>query len=260
MARAEVPIVVLNGTTGLPVNGASVAITNRPGGTPATWFAVETGGTGSTAAVITDANGRVNAWVERGAYTLSVTGTGITGYSEPWDAVPGGNATIDTAWITDGAVSNAKLATGIDSAKLTTIPGSKLANADVSFTKLVAGPLRILGIVPLVPWSLAANGLDLLSASDVALVHNNRPCYAFLSITGVVGTSAAGINHFVRLDGVDNSVSNQIVSAGAVIGTHRFYAAGTLTGSHNWNAVVTLGNNPTTYVGAGQGTLVVFET
>jgi microcystin-dependent protein len=104
MARVEVPITVLNSTTGLPVNGAAVAISHRSTGSPATWYPSESGGTASTAAVISDAQGRISAWVERGAYNLGVTGTGITPYTEPWDAVPGGDLSADVAWISDLAL------------------------------------------------------------------------------------------------------------------------------------------------------------
>ena len=101
MARVEVPITVINSSTGLPVNGAAVEIVVRGTGANAPWWPSETGGSASTAAVITDASGRATAWVERGKYNLNVTGTGITPYTEPWDAVPGGDRTIDQNWIAD---------------------------------------------------------------------------------------------------------------------------------------------------------------
>ena len=101
MARVEVPVVVINSSTGLPVNGAAVAVSHRSTGTPATWYSAETGGTSSTAALITDANGRVTGWVERGAYNLAVSGTGITNYTEAWDAAPAGDATVDSIWVSE---------------------------------------------------------------------------------------------------------------------------------------------------------------
>jgi hypothetical protein len=112
MARVEVPITVLNSSTGLPVNGAAVAITHRSTGNPATWYSAETGGTSSTASVVTDANGRLSAWVERGSYNLAVTGTGITPYTEAWDAVPASDGSIDSPWLSD----NLGTLLGLDSA------------------------------------------------------------------------------------------------------------------------------------------------
>ena len=99
MARVEVPIIVLNSATGLPVPGASVVIKHRATNAGATWWSTETGSVSSTAAIVTDSSGRTNAWVERGAYVLEVSGTGITPYSEPWDAAPAGDATIDSGWV-----------------------------------------------------------------------------------------------------------------------------------------------------------------
>lgn len=99
MARVECPVVVISATTGLPISGASVAIKLRSTGANATWWTQETGGTSSTAAVTTDASGRVSAWVDRGAYNCVVTGTGITTYTEPWDASPASDAAIDAPWL-----------------------------------------------------------------------------------------------------------------------------------------------------------------
>jgi microcystin-dependent protein len=94
MARIEVPIVVQN-SEGQPVNGAAVQIKLRSNGANATWYTSEVAPTGSTAAVITDVYGRVNAWVDRGAYNAVITGTGITGYTEPFDALPATDQSLD---------------------------------------------------------------------------------------------------------------------------------------------------------------------
>lgn len=148
MARAELPIVVKSGATGLPVSGASVVIANRTTGLPVTWYTTETGGTSSTSAVITDSNGRGIAWVARGAYTLTVSGTGITRTSQPWDAMPGADSGGDSIYLADASVTNAKIATGLDASKFTVgtvpaarigalaVPGSALANAAITAAKM----------------------------------------------------------------------------------------------------------------------------
>lgn len=104
MARVAIPITVVKpdptaDNALIPAVGASVSVRKRADGTPATWWSSETGGTSSTAVLATDANGRVTAWVDRGAYRLDVTGTGIGGYSENFDATPGGDQTIDPPWV-----------------------------------------------------------------------------------------------------------------------------------------------------------------
>jgi microcystin-dependent protein len=96
MARTEVPIVVLN-VEGQPVVGASVQIKHRASGLNANWYTSEASGTASTAAVITDSLGRTQAWVDRGAYTADITGTGITPYSEAFDSTPAADGGIDVA-------------------------------------------------------------------------------------------------------------------------------------------------------------------
>jgi hypothetical protein len=98
MARVQLPFTILD-ATGAPVNGAALAITHRASGSPAVWYTAETGGTGSSASVITDANGRASAWLDRGAYNVQVSGTGITTYTRAWDATPGKDAGIDEPWI-----------------------------------------------------------------------------------------------------------------------------------------------------------------
>lgn len=113
MARVELPITVINSSTGLPVPGASIAASYRSNGAPAPWWTSETGGSSSTSAIITDSAGRANAWLERGAYNLAVTGTGITPYTEPWDAIPASDNTFDIALIPDGTIPLSKLVAAV---------------------------------------------------------------------------------------------------------------------------------------------------
>lgn len=99
MARVKVPIVVINSSTGLPVNGASVALSYRGAGGAAPWYPTESGGTSSTSAIATDASGRVGAWVDRGAYSATISGTGITTYTESFDAATSSDASVDPKWM-----------------------------------------------------------------------------------------------------------------------------------------------------------------
>jgi microcystin-dependent protein len=72
-----------------PVVGASVTIAKRTGGGPPTVYEKETG-SGATVPT-TDSNGRINGWVEEGAYTLTVTGGTpyIAATQYAWDALSG---------------------------------------------------------------------------------------------------------------------------------------------------------------------------
>lgn len=120
MARVELPITVLNSTTGLPVVGAAVTPSFRGSGTPAPWWAAETGGSSSTSAIITDAAGRANAWFNRGTYNLAITGTGITPYTEPWDAIPAGDSSFEIAQIADGTIPLSKLVAAVQQSLMPT--------------------------------------------------------------------------------------------------------------------------------------------
>jgi hypothetical protein len=96
--RVRNPIVVL-GPDGKPLAGASVQTNLRPSGTAASVSAAETGGASGSNPATTDEHGKVVQWLERGAYASVISATGLTTYSEPWDAAPGGDAGIDEPWL-----------------------------------------------------------------------------------------------------------------------------------------------------------------
>jgi hypothetical protein len=110
MARVELPIVVINSTTGVPIAGASVQVKLRSSGANATWWSAETGGTSSTSAIVTDSSGRATGWFDRGAYNAVISGTGITTYTEPWDAIPASDNAADALWLPDNVIANRHLA------------------------------------------------------------------------------------------------------------------------------------------------------
>lgn len=139
MARSELPIVALNSTTGLPVSGASVAVKLRSTGLNATWWTAETGGTSSTAAITTDAQGRTTAWLDRGAYNCTISGTGITTYTEPFDSAPAADNAIDALWLPDNVIATRHLGDGVvTTAELgaAAVTGPKIGAAAVDNTHL----------------------------------------------------------------------------------------------------------------------------
>lgn len=73
------------GADGRPAAATSVDIFEEDGSTRATWYTTESGGAGSTAAVVTDSGGRIDAWVEEGTYVLSPSG----GEAQRYEAVRG---------------------------------------------------------------------------------------------------------------------------------------------------------------------------
>lgn len=100
--RAPITIEVKS-PTGVAVSGASISVVDRSSGSAATLYAAETGPTTVPNPMSTDAAGRATAWVDRGAYIASVSGSGIANYSVPFDATPGEDRSIDALWLPAGS-------------------------------------------------------------------------------------------------------------------------------------------------------------
>lgn len=99
MARVEIPILVIL-STGLPAVGASAQVNIR-NSVAATVFSGETGGTTVTNPLTTDANGRIEGWVDEGSYDIVISGSGITTYTQRFEA----NRGDGTTKIGDGAIA-----------------------------------------------------------------------------------------------------------------------------------------------------------
>src|SRR4051812_1169580 len=91
MARVELLVTVdkIVSSNLQPASGASVQVSVRSTGSPSTVYAAETGGTTVSNPLVTDANGRVNGWVDEGSYILGISGSGITSYNQPYEATRG---------------------------------------------------------------------------------------------------------------------------------------------------------------------------
>lgn len=90
MARVEIGEVVLS-SAGTPVSGASVQVNVRAS-SAATVYTTESGGGTSSNPITTDENGRIEGWLEEGSYDLVVSGTGLTTYTQNFEAVAGQNS------------------------------------------------------------------------------------------------------------------------------------------------------------------------
>lgn len=127
MARIELLVTVdkIVSSNLQPVSGASVQVNTRSTGSPATVYAGETGGTTVSNPLVTDSNGRVNGWVDEGSYVLGISGSGITSYNQPYEAVRG-----DMSLAIPGTRVNTN-----------TMPGDRLTNASVDGTKIANGAI-----------------------------------------------------------------------------------------------------------------------
>jgi hypothetical protein len=125
MARVELLVTVDKIVTSnlQPVSGGSVQVNVRSTGTPATVYAAETGGTTVSNPLVTDAQGRVNGWVDEESYVLNISGSGITSYNQPYEAVRG---SLQVAFPGDKLAVN-------------TMPGDRILNASIPNTKLANG-------------------------------------------------------------------------------------------------------------------------
>jgi hypothetical protein len=141
MARGEIPLAVtrtvatVSGASApIAIAGASVNINTRAAApTPATIYADETGSTTLANPLITTADGRIDGWLDEGSYNLTISGSGITTYTQPLDivsgksilAIPGDRLvanSVVTVALAAGAVTGPKIADG-------TINPLKLANS-----------------------------------------------------------------------------------------------------------------------------------
>ena len=133
MARAEIPLTIIDPATGNAIVGASVAVKLRATGVSAVVYAAETGATTVANPRTSDANGRVSGWVDRGAYQFDISGTGLTSYTEFWDAATSSDGGLDTAWLAASSVTTVKLDTGA-------VTTAKLAADAVTFDKAALVP------------------------------------------------------------------------------------------------------------------------
>jgi hypothetical protein len=60
----------------------------------------------------------VNGWLDRGSYQLEISGTGLVAYTEYLDAAPSSAGSVDTRWLADGAVTEAKIDSGLVGVRL----------------------------------------------------------------------------------------------------------------------------------------------
>lgn len=120
-----------------PVVGASVQVNVRGTGSPATVYSGETGGTTVSNPLVTDANGRVEGWVDEGSYALGISGSGITSYSQPYEAARG-----DLSIAIPGTRVNVNTMPG-DRLTASSVAGSKVADNTILGKHLSEGALPL---------------------------------------------------------------------------------------------------------------------
>lgn len=177
--RCEIPIVVIN-PSGVPVSGASVQVNLRGTATSAVLYANEVGPTLITNPVLTDTYGRVNAWIDRGAYDCVITAAGLTAYTEPYEATPAKDGAIDAAWLPDQVVNTAKLAdASVSAVKIVdgAVTAAKIPDGSIAAVKLAGDALTSAQIAPNAVGAseLADNSVDTAAIIDGAVTATKIP-------------------------------------------------------------------------------------
>jgi hypothetical protein len=214
MARVKIPITVID-ANGNAVAGASVHVKHRQGGATAIAYQNETGPTTVTNPLLTDAYGRLSSWVERGTYVADITGTGISPYSEPFDAAPAGDRSIDTLWLPASTIETTLPPTPFD--------GQEILYQPASFDAGVGVP----------PWHLRyrqasphTHKWDVISAGPMRARVGTEQSVSSVGTwqdAGTVGPQVtvplAGVYQaYARADGTVNSTLSTAVAIGLAVG------------------------------------------
>src|SRR4051812_20233156 len=96
MARVEIdfPALFVNPSTQAVTAATSASVqvnarnTDATSGAAATVFSGPTGGATVANPMTPDAAGRLEGWLEPGRYNFVISGSGVTTYTQPWDASP----------------------------------------------------------------------------------------------------------------------------------------------------------------------------
>lgn len=161
MARVALPLTVVD-TAGNAVQGASVTIRKRSDNSLATLYTSEAGGVTTGNPATTNTQGRLPYWLDRGAYAATVTGTGITTYTENFEAAPAKDAGVDTTW-------GSLLTGGFTSGTLATRPATPTTTRDQYFATDDWGGTLYAATANLAGWTpVASNNQQVLDLAAVA--------------------------------------------------------------------------------------------
>jgi hypothetical protein len=201
--RSEIGLVLFD-PDGRPLSGASVGVLRRDGAAAIIWTAEDAGSPlGDETA--SDTYGRVEGWLDRGAYTLTISHPSITTFSIEWEAVIGRPLAMDQSWLAPDSATAAKIA---DDA----VTEPKFANNAVGNSELAANAVdstalasNSVGTTEIIDGAVSTAEL----ASDVAFRAGN---FGFpFTIDPVIGSefvvASANMGRFARVHG-NGSVSS----------------------------------------------------
>jgi microcystin-dependent protein len=138
--RTEIPLVVLNPNTGAYIQGAEVLVFDRVSGASVPVYQTEGGGSTFSQPLVTDAQGQVSGWLERGAVRFDISASGFPLIHDWYDSAPARDGAIETGWLADSSVTTVKLADlSISSGKIqnNAITDVKIADGSIGTSKIL---------------------------------------------------------------------------------------------------------------------------
>lgn len=228
MARTEIPLLLLNPDTGEFLPGAEIRVFNRSDSSAATIWQTETNNVALTQPILTDAQGRVDGWLDRGSYRIEITATGFPVTNENYDSAPGSNSAIDSNWLGNASIVNSKIADGaVSTVKLegSAVTQAKIADSAVGSAQVQDGSIGD---------SELANNISGSKLADLSTP------YTKLNLSG--GVVNADINASA---GIAHSKLAPLATGQVIVGNAGTPTARTLSGDATVNAtgVLTLNAN-----------------
>lgn len=244
MARGQIDSVVLDGN-GAPVVGAQVQVQQRGSSTLAAIWQGASGATELPNPCFTDVYGRVPGWLNRGAYDFYISHRSIAPYQEAIDIAPGGDGSIDTAWLADGCVTDAKLSGTLSSGSIGAgaVGTTQLADGAVTDAKVnasgISGAKIQAGTLPTA--ALAASAVTTAkiadaNVTDAKIVGMDGSKLVAASVTGAKLANATVTQTQMAADSVGSTqiisgaVGTTEIADGSVTPAKLASSAGVLTG------------------------------
>lgn len=183
MARTPLYLEVKD-TFGNVVPSPVVTVRKRSDNSLATLYQAETGGTTLGNPLAGDSLGRASAYVDRGAYNVAVSGTGITPYTVPFDAAAASDRSLDSLWTLVRPVE-AELLTPAQFLALPTQPDGTIVRVQLDAAAGVNAKFRYnAGSASTYKWEYDGGGTRLRALATTNNGWTSPAAFAFQTATG----------------------------------------------------------------------------
>lgn len=243
--------------------GATVNVfarnTDGTNGSASTVYTTPDLGTTATNPITADAAGRITGWLDQGSYNLVVSGTGITTYTQPFDAMPASNIvpganTVGSSQLTSAAVTSGKIFTDAvtdgnrpvvtDSIRDGSVTTGKLAALAVDGTKLASGAVS----------TSAKLGAKIVAPSNLAITPTCRVTHnASQNTSGTANATTAIAFNTERwdTDTLHDTVTNNTRITVVTAGVYVLNFSGLITSAQDGDVMRIRLNGSTSIAGQG---------